>query len=183
MPVWLLWWESAAVCIYGGILPRNEHMRESGFLSGEAALDAYWNSALISLVAGRDRPLTANRRGNFFDGGSSFPSNRGCELGDSQRDRHEYPGTTDADSQLWIGGAVSGRARVEAHQHFVSDAVIGSAIGWYLGGKCSGPPSSADIDQQTGERLSATKTAKPSAQPVRLGSNYVPLDSWVYEGH
>ncbi len=165
-----------------GHFAQNEHMRESGFLSGEAALDAYLDSALISLVAGRDRPLTANRRGNFFDGGSSFPSQHAAvSWAIASVIAHEYPGTLTQILSYGLAGAVSA-ARVEAHQHFVSDAVIGSAIGWYLGRQVfRARSSSADIDQHNWGTFERDENSEAERATSEMGSNYVPLDSWVYE--
>ena len=116
-----------------GSLVKNEHSRETGFLSGEAAIDAYLDSTLIAYVAGRDLPFTANGRGKFFDGGSSFVSQHSAvSWAVASVIAHEYPGPATKFLCYGLASAVS-VARVEAHKHFMSDAVLGSALGWYIG--------------------------------------------------
>jgi Capsule assembly protein Wzi/PAP2 superfamily len=165
-----------------GTFAKSEHQRETGFLSGEAAIDAYLDTTLIKSVAGRDRPFTANGRGNFFDGGSSFPSQHSAvSWAIASVIAHEYPGPLTKILSYGLAGAVSA-ARVEAHQHFLSDAVIGSAIGWYLGRQVYRARSSdADIDVRkwgTFERDEGSEQRRATSQ---MGSSYVPLDSWLYQ--
>jgi Capsule assembly protein Wzi/PAP2 superfamily len=165
-----------------GAFARNEHQRETGFLSGEAAIDAYLDTSLIKVVAGRDRPFTANGRGNFFDGGSSFPSQHAAvSWAIASVIAHEYPGPLTKFLSYGLAGGVSA-ARVEAHQHFLSDAVIGSALGWYLGRQVYRARSGdAEIDPRkwgTFERDDGSQQRRAVSQ---MGSIYVPLDSWMYQ--
>jgi membrane-associated phospholipid phosphatase len=164
-----------------GTLAKNEHQRETGFLSGEAAIDAYLDTTLIKYVAGRDRPFTANGRGDFFDGGSSFPSQHAAiSWAIASVIAHEYPGPATEFLSYGLAGAVSA-ARVEAHQHFLSDAVIGSAIGWYIGRQVYRARSSdADIDVHKWGTFERYEGEAQSREASRMGSSYVPLDSWMY---
>jgi membrane-associated phospholipid phosphatase len=164
-----------------GALARNEHQRETGFLSGEAAIDAYLDTTLMKYVAGRDRPFTGNGRGDFFNGGASFPSQHSAiSWAIASVIAREYPGPATQLLSYGLAGAVS-LARVEAHQHFMSDAVIGSAIGWYLGRQVYRARSSdAEIDVHkwgTFERYEGEAQKRAAAQ---MGSSYLPLDSWMY---
>jgi hypothetical protein len=165
-----------------GTVAKNEHQRETGFLSGEAAIDAYLDTTLIKYVAGRDRPFTANGRGNFFDGGSSFPSQHSAvSWAIASVIAHEYPGPLTQVLSYGLAGAVSA-ARVEAHQHFISDAVIGSAIGWYLGRQVYRARSSdADIDFHKWGKFERDENSEEESATSKMGSDYVPLDSWVYD--
>ncbi len=49
-----------------GALAKNEHQRETGFLSGEAAVDAYLDTTLIKYIAGRERPYHGQWAGQFL---------------------------------------------------------------------------------------------------------------------
>lgn len=165
-----------------GTLAKNEHQRETGFLSGEAAIDAYLDTTLIKYIAGRDRPFTANGRGDFRDGGASFPSQHSAvSWAVASVIAHEYPGPLTKILSYGIAGAVSA-ARVEGHQHFMGDVVIGSAVGWYIGRQVYRARSSdADIDPRkwgTFEKDAASEVTRATSQ---MGSSYIPLDSWVYD--
>jgi len=165
-----------------GTFAKNEHQRETGFLSGEAAVDAYLDTTAIKYVAGRDRPFTANGRGNFFDGGGSFPSlHSSVSWAIASVIAHEYPGPVTQVLSYGLAGAVS-VARVEAHQHFMSDAVIGSALGWYLGRQVYRARSSdADIDIHKWGRFERDAESEQASVTSQMGSSYVRLDSWVYD--
>src|ERR1700679_2400556 len=53
----------------------DDHLRETGFLAGEAALNSAAVAYLFKTMTGRLRPFEANGNGTFFRGGASFPSN------------------------------------------------------------------------------------------------------------
>ena len=57
-----------------GLSTGNEHERETGFLSGEAAIDSLAAVEAIKYASGRERPYLDNANGKFFKSGSSFPS-------------------------------------------------------------------------------------------------------------
>jgi hypothetical protein len=57
-----------------GHLTHDEQERETGLLSGEAGIDAFLDTEIFKYAFGRDRPFTGNGRGQFFQGGNSFPS-------------------------------------------------------------------------------------------------------------
>jgi membrane-associated phospholipid phosphatase len=165
-----------------GTFAKNEQQRETGFLSGEAALDAYIDTTMIKYVAGRDRPFTANGRGNFFDGGSSFVSQHSAvSWAIASVIAHEYPGPLTKILSYGMAGAVS-VARVEAHQHFMSDAVLGSALGWYIGRQVYRARSSeADIDVHKWGKFEKDENSEEASATSQMGSSYVPLDSWMYD--
>jgi hypothetical protein len=178
---------AAAIGVGGGMylwgaLAKNDHMRETGFLSGEAGIDAYLDTTLIKYVAGRDRPFTANGRGNFFDGGSSFVSQHSAiSWAVASVIAHEYPGPATKILSYGIAGGVSA-ARVIGHQHFVSDAAIGSAIGWYIGRQVYRARSSnADINIHNWGTFEKDARGEEARVTSHMGSSYVPLDSWVYD--
>ncbi len=164
-----------------GTLAKNEHQRETGFLSGEAAIDAYLDTTLIKSIAGRERPFTGNGRGSFFSGGSSFPSQHSAvSWAIASVIAHEYPGPMTKFLSYGIAGAVSA-ARVEGHDHFLSDTVIGGAIGWYLGRQVYRARSSdADIDVHKWGKFEKDENSEEESATSQMGSAYVPVDSWVY---
>lgn len=56
-----------------GHFTHNDHMRETGFLAGEAAVDSLAATYAIKYALGRERPLQDNFQGQFWHGGDSFP--------------------------------------------------------------------------------------------------------------
>jgi hypothetical protein len=171
---------SAGMYLWGTVA-KSEPSRETGFLGGEAAIDAYLDTTLIKYVAGRDRPFTGNGRGSFFSGGGSFPSQQSAvSWAVASVIAHEYPGPLTKMLSYGIAGAVSA-ARVEGHDHFISDAVIGSAIGWYIGRQVYRARSSdADIDVRKWGKFERDENSEEARATSEMGSSYVPLDSWIY---
>jgi membrane-associated phospholipid phosphatase len=110
-----------------------DHLRETGLLSAEAAADSLVASEVIKFTTGRDRPLQGNRRGNWFQGGDSFPSEHSAAAWSMATVvAGQYPGWMT--KLLAYGGAAAvSAARVTSREHFVSDALIGSTLGWYIG--------------------------------------------------
>jgi len=64
----------AAGFYIGGAFAHNEKARETGLLGAEAIIDATIVSEVLKLATQRQRPLDGNGNGDFFQGGSSFPS-------------------------------------------------------------------------------------------------------------
>jgi hypothetical protein len=88
---------------------------------------------VIKTITGRDRPLEGNGRGDWFQGGASFPSEHAAAAWSiATVVAGQYPGWMT--KLLAYGGAAAvSAARVTGREHFASDALIGSALGWYIG--------------------------------------------------
>ena len=66
---------ASAASAYGlGRLTHNDHLSETGLLSGEAVVNDILITSALQRAIGRERPYEGNRRGACFQGGSSFPS-------------------------------------------------------------------------------------------------------------
>ena len=166
-----------------GRIAGNEATRETGFLSGEAAIDAYLDTTLIQYVTGRNRPFTGNGRGDFFSSRpGSFPSQHSAiSWAVASVIAHEYPGVLTQVFSYGLAGAVSA-ARVEGHDHFLSDTVIGGALGWYIGRQVYRARSSdAEIDVHKWGTFERTENSERDHAIGQMGSSYVPLDSWMYD--
>src|SRR5258708_31314456 len=82
---------------------------------------------------GRERPLQDNYRGRFGQGGVSFPSEHAAAVWSiASVIAHEYPGPLTSLFVYGLASAVSA-SRISAKQHFPSDVLVGSAIGWFEG--------------------------------------------------
>jgi hypothetical protein len=120
-----------------GQLRGNPESREAGILSGEALLDGVVVEQGMKLIFWRERPSTDHARGKFFQTGvgidSSFPSSHTVLTWSSAAVlAAEYPG-------LWTQAGIYTMAtgvsltRVLGQQHFPSDVLVGSAVGWLVG--------------------------------------------------
>lgn len=170
----------AGMYLWGYAKGRDEP-RETGLLAGEAGIDAFLQTEVFKYVFGRERPFTGDNKGKFFQGGTSFPSEHAsASWAIASVIAHEYSGPM---TQLLAYGAASSVsiARVLGHQHFTTDVLVGSALGWYTGRQVF----------RTHSRYSAAEVAKwgtftkgdpedTAHQPANMASPFVPLDSWVY---
>ena len=162
-----------------GHLTQNDRMSETGFLSGEAAVNSVAIAEGIKLIAGRQRPLDGNGRGNFWSGGNSFPSIHSVAAWSiASVIAHEYPGIIPTMFSYGAAAAVSA-TRVTGRQHWASDVLIGSALGWYMGRQVY-RAHSADLKGSADWGTFVRSADHPRRPPSRMGSPYVPLDSWVY---
>src|SRR5258708_38440094 len=116
-----------------GHLTHDDHKIETGILAGEAAIDSLTPVYALKYAFGRDRPLQDNYRGRFFQGGVSFPSEHAAASWSiASVIAPEYPGPL---TSLFVDGLASAvsASRITAKQHFPSDVLVGSAIGWLEG--------------------------------------------------
>ena len=159
---------------------RDNHKAETGFLVGEAAINAYIASTSLQYITQRERPFTGNNKGQFWNGGNSFPSNTAAvSWAAASVLAHEYPGTLTKILAYGLAAGVS-MGRVVGEKHWTSDAILGSALGWYMGRQIVRARSEgAAIDAATW----GTFEKEPKSEvrnPDYMGTTYVPLDSWIY---
>jgi len=158
----------------------DDHLAETGLLAGEAAINSTGVSYLFKAITQRPRPFEGNGSGDFFSGGSSFPSEHSAIAWSVAGVwAHEYPGILSQIAAYSLASTVT-VTRVTARQHFPSDAIIGSALGWYFARQVyrahhdpevGGTGWGSFIEQNTGEKV---------RNPNYMASPYVPLDSWIY---
>src|SRR5579859_7365808 len=120
-----------------GHMTHDDHKIETGILAGEAAIDSLVPVYALKYALGRERPLQGNvqnnYRGQFFQGGVSMPSEHASAAWSiASVIAHEYPGPLTSLFAYGLASAVS-TSRITAKQHFPSDVLIGSAIGWFEG--------------------------------------------------
>ncbi len=165
-----------------GKVRHNEHMRETGLLSGEAVIDSYLADLAIKSATGRERPYVDNAQGRFLQGGNSMPSGHATAAWSAAGIiAHEYPGPLTKLFAYGLASAIS-VSRVTGQEHFPSDVLIGSVLGylvaqhvyhahhnpevWGASWRMPGRGPEADNDNRS--------------EPKKMGSPDVPLDSWVY---
>jgi len=168
---------TAATYLWGHFT-NDDHKRETGLLAAEAAIGSTGVVYALKNVAGRERPYQG-ASGAFFSGGGSFPSEHAAMAWSvASVVAHEYPGWL---PKLLAYGAATGItvSRVTGKEHFSSDVLIGSAIGWYMGRQIY----RARHDRSLGGASWGSTEPDPVDEPRNpkdMGSPSVPLDSWVY---
>jgi membrane-associated phospholipid phosphatase len=163
-----------------GHLTHNDHLEETGLLSGEAAINSTGVAYLFKEITQRQRPLEGNGNGDFFKGGSSFPSEHSAIAWSiASVWAHEYPGWLSQTAAYGLASAVT-VTRVTAKQHFPADVIVGSALGWYFGRQVYRSHHDPELGGAAWGNLLPENTGEKSRNPNYMASPYVPLDSWIY---
>jgi len=163
----------------GSFAFHNDHWRETGFLAGEAVLNSLVTVEAFKYSLGRLRPYQGNGSGAFFSGGTSFPSEHAAaSWAVAGVIAHEYPGIL---PKLFAYGTASvvSYSRIHARQHFPSDVLVGSVLGYLVAQDIY----SRRHDPELGGRHWAApgeSLEENSRSPANMGSPYVPLESWIY---
>jgi hypothetical protein len=164
-----------------GRLGGDDHQQETGILAGQAALNSAVTVETLKLFTRRQRPTDGAGQGKFWGGtgaNSSFPSlhatlawSAATVLG------HEYPGVFTQALAYGLAAGVSA-ARVTGRDHFPSDVVVGSAMGWFIGRQVYASHHNPELP---GGSYGTFDRAIPSERASSgRSSPYVPMDSWVY---
>ncbi len=131
-------WIAVPVAVYGfGHAHQDEHARQAGILTGESMVDAIMVDEALKLVFLRERPNVDNARGHFFQTSagidSSFPSAHSMVAWSAASAlATEYPAPW---TQFALYSAATGLSltRVMGQEHFPSDVLVGSSLGWLIG--------------------------------------------------
>ena len=171
----------AAGTYFLGLMTHNEHQRESGFLSGEAAIDSLIAVEALKFAAGRQRPYQNNADGQFWKNGGSFPSEHSAGAwAIAGIMAHEYPSPLMRFLAYGMASTVS-ISRIAAKQHFPSDVLVGAAIGYLTSEYVYRQHHKPGLPGGTWEFPAVHQQGFHSNWPAKfMGSPYVPLDSWIY---
>lgn len=117
-----------------GRATHNARARETGLLGAEALIDSGIVAAVLKSSTQRPRPRAGRERGEFFEGGLSFPSGHtiaawslATVVANEYRDNRLVQ-----ISAYGLAAAVS-VSRFTGRNHFLSDVLVGSAIGYGIG--------------------------------------------------
>lgn len=124
----------AATFYIVGRSTNNGRARETGILSAEAALDSLIVGEALKGASQRARPGTVRERSEFFDGGTSFPSGHSIQAWSvATVIANEYHDNRKVQiASYGVASAVS-IARFTVGKHYISDVVVGSALGYLIG--------------------------------------------------
>jgi hypothetical protein len=129
---------AAPVIVYGlGSIHHDAHATETGILAGEAMVDSLVVDEVLKAATMRERPTLDGAKGKFFQTSvgldSSFPSTHSIVAWSSAAViASEYPGLMTDIAAYGLATGLS-MTRVLARQHFPSDVLVGSAVGWLVG--------------------------------------------------
>jgi hypothetical protein len=112
----------------------NYRARETGLLSAEALTDSVIAGTALKGITQRARPRAGVERSEFFDGGNSFPSGHATQAwAVAAVIASEYKQRPAVQIAAYgIASAVS-VARFTGHNHYISDVLAGSAMGYAIG--------------------------------------------------
>ncbi len=163
-----------------GRMAHDDHKSEAGILAGEAAIDSFSMVYGLKYAFGRERPLAGGHPGTFWSGGDSFPSEHAAAAWSiASVIAHEYPGHL---TQLLAYGAATAisMSRVSGKQHFPSDVLAGSAIGWFVGQEVYRHHHNPELGGGEWQTYAESREERPDRRSTSVGSPYVELDSWIY---
>ena len=161
-------------------ISHDEHQRETGVLATEAVIDSLAVNSTLQYSFGRERPYQDQGRAAFFQGGNSFPSDHSAMAWSAASViAHEYPGTLTQFLAYGMATAVSA-SRVMGKQHFPSDVVVSAGIGWLIGREVYKKHHDPEVGGGGWGSLSSDNEIEGQRDHSKMGSPFVPLDSWVY---
>src|SRR6266511_1548729 len=126
---------AAALMYFAGRATHNDRLRETGLLSVEALIDSNIVASALKTASQRQRPPEDHSSGEFFDGGASFPSGHAISAWSLATVIAEEYGHHRPLVQVGAYGlatAVS-LSRYTGRKHFLSDLLVGSAMGYGIG--------------------------------------------------
>lgn len=163
-----------------GLLSQNPHEKETGFLSGESAIDSLAVVELLKYTTGRLRPYQGSGTGPFRSGGTSFPSEHSAVAWSiAATFAHEYPSPFMKFLAYGAATLVSA-SRVVGKEHFPSDVFIGAAIGYLTSEYIYRKHHDPDLSGGPWEIPAVRPDSPRHWQAKDMGSPYVPLDNWIY---
>jgi hypothetical protein len=125
----------AAGFYFAGRAKHDDRARETGLLGAEALIDSAIVVQALKTVSQRPRPPVDHARGEFFDGGNSFPSGHAISAWSlATVIAYEYGQHRPLVrfGAYGIATAVS-LSRYTGTNHFLSDVLVGSALGYGIG--------------------------------------------------
>ena len=116
-----------------GELSGNEGLSEIGWKTSEAAADAYLVSTVWKLATQRSRPHEGKDYG-FWEGGNSFPSGHAAVVwAVAATTAHHFRDHKWVAWLVYPAAAIVSFSRASSGNHFPSDVVVGSALGFAIG--------------------------------------------------
>jgi Capsule assembly protein Wzi/PAP2 superfamily len=166
---------------FWGRFTHDDHKKETGFLAGEAALNSFLITEAMKYSFGRDRPLDQPQySGDFWHGGVSMPSQHAAVAwAIAGVIAHEYPGPFTSLLAYGLASSIS-TARITGKQHFPSDVLVGSVIGWYVAKQAYRSHHDPELGGGDWQSYGEFHGHGSDGHNSSLGTTFVPLNSWIY---
>jgi membrane-associated phospholipid phosphatase len=117
-----------------GRLKHDARARETGLLGLEALVDSEIVVVGLKAITQRKRPLASVHRGDFFKGGRSFPSGHSIHAWSvATVIAYEYSDHRWVQISAYAIASAVSIARYTGEKHFLSDVLVGSAMGYGIG--------------------------------------------------
>ena len=160
----------AAAFYLAGRITHNQRARETGVLAAEALIDTGIVTEVLKVSTQRQRPNVDEHFGEFFDGGSSFPSGHSSSIWSvATVIAYEYKNNPWIKYGAYAGAVAVSMSRYSGRNHFLSDIVAGSAIGFFIGRYVYRNYHDPDIDQP---KLKTTTWLHPIILPYYNGRTH-----------
>lgn len=160
---------AAAVFYLIGRERHDARARETGLLAAEALVDSSLVVEALKAVSQRQRPPADHASGEFFDGGSSFPSGHAINAWSFASVVAEEYGRHRPLLRFGVYGlaAAVSFSRFTGRKHFLSDTLVGSALGYGIGHYVYRKHHDPSLDADDGaQKKSAARRKLPLVAPV-----------------
>jgi membrane-associated phospholipid phosphatase len=149
----------------------NARARETGLLGAESLIDSGIVSQALKLITQRPRPREDDASGEFFEGGNAFPSGHSTSAWSlatviAYEYGHHRPLVRFGAYGLATAVSLS---RFTGRNHFLSDVLVGSAIGYGIGRYVYRTHHDQSLDRDAGE-----------TKPPITHSKLIPFTSPLY---
>jgi membrane-associated phospholipid phosphatase len=177
---------TAALFYIAGRLKHDERAKETGLLAAEALLDSGIVVQTLKVASQRQRPTVDHSSGEFFDGGSAFPSGHAIGawsvatvIAEEYGPRH--PAVRYGAYALATAVGIS---RYTGRKHFLSDVLVGSAMGYGIGRYVYHQHHDTSLEGETGKQTSHLLKSKffPAVAPTfsRQSHSYGASLAWNF---
>ena len=124
----------AATFYLVGRTKHDARARETGLLGAESMIDSLFVVQGLKEITQRARPLAGRERSEFFDGGNSFPSGHSTQAWSLATIVAKEYGDHPLVQVAAYGAATAvSVSRFTGQKHYLSDVVVGSALGYGIG--------------------------------------------------
>jgi membrane-associated phospholipid phosphatase len=169
-----------------GRATKNARAREAGLLGAEALINGGIVSTALKAISQRPRPRVDDASGEFFDRGNSFPSGHAISawsLATVMAYEYGQHRPLVRFGAYGLATAVS-LSRYTGRNHFLSDVLVGSAIGYGIGRYVYRTHHDPSLDTGDGETKGSGARSKliPSTSPLfsRASRSYGLALAWNF---
>ena len=125
---------TAAAFYLAGRATHNYKARETGILAAQSLINTGIVTEVIKLAAQRARPPAESGNGEFWEGGTSFPSGHASSIWSvATVIAYEYQNQPLIKYGAYAAAVAVSMSRYTGRNHFLSDIFVGSVIGFTIG--------------------------------------------------